>query len=251
MDLTGRVALVTGAAKRIGRAIARELADAGADLILHVHTSSAAGLADEIRAQGRRVFVVEADLAESKQVRQLCAEALAWAGRIDILVNNAGVFFPTPLATLRLAEWRRLLDTNLTAPFGLALVCGRDMQHRGTGKIIQVGDWNGLRPSRDYLSYCVSKGGLHALTLALAKALAPQVQVNTVAPGPILPPVGDADLDIDQMAQQTPLGRFGRPYDIARAVRFLAEQGDYITGATYTVDGGWLAKEAGGSGISA
>lgn len=250
MDVSGRVALVTGAAKRIGRAIALELADAGADLILHVHVSSATGLADEIRAKGRRAFVCQADLAQSHQVVQLYAEAQAAVGRIDILINNAAVFFPTPLADLTLAEWRRLLETNLTAPFGLALVCGRDMRKRGAGKIIQLGDWSGLRPSRGYLGYCVSKGGVHALTRALAKAFAPQVQVNSVAPGPILPPVGNPGLVVAEVAQETPLGRFGQPSDIARAVRFLVEQGDYVTGATYTVDGGWLAKEAGGSGIS-
>ena len=250
MDVSGRVALVTGAAKRIGRAIALELADAGADLILHVHASAATSLVDEVRAQGRQVWVVRADLTQSQQVMQLYAEARAAAGRIDILVNNAAVFFPTPLARLTLAEWRRLLATNLTAPFGLALVCGRDMGQRGAGKIIQLGDWSGLRPSRGYLGYCVSKGGLHALTTALAKAFAPQVQVNTVAPGPILPPVGDPQLVVAQIARETPLGRFGQPRDIARTVRFLVEQGDYITGATYLADGGWLAKEAGGSGIS-
>ena len=119
------------------------------------------------------------------------------------------------------------------------------MRRQGAGKIIQLGDWSGLRPSRDYLAYCVSKGGIHALSAALAKALAPEVQVNTVAPGPVLPPATYTAAELERLRRDTPLGRLGRPRDVVRTVRFLIEQGDFISGATYVPDGGWLASGPG------
>ena len=124
------------------------------------------------------------------------------------------------------------------------------MMKHGAGKIIQLGDWSGARPVRGYLPYCVSKGGIHAVTQALAKAFAPHVQVNAVAPGPVLPPEHYDDGRMRTLVEQTPLKRLGCEQDVARAVRFLVESGDFVTGSTYTVDGGWLAKVATGSETS-
>ncbi len=242
MQLEGCVALVTGAARRLGRAIALTLAEAGADVILHVHTSSARELAAAIRLRGRRTHILKADLRRVADVQRLGDQALEFDGRVDVLVNNAALFYPTPIARLSTADWNAFLHTNLTAAFCLGIQLGRVMCRQGAGKIIQLGDWSGLRPSQDYLAYCVSKGGIQTLSLALAKALAPQVQVNTIAPGPVLPPAIYTTAELERLRRNTPLGRLGSPHDVARTVRFLIEQGDFISGATYVLDGGWLAS---------
>ncbi len=241
MELEGRIALVTGAGRRVGRTIALTLAEGGADVIVHVHTSSAHELAAAIRRHNRRTRILKADLRRVADVQRLGEQALAFAGRIDVLVNNAALFYPTPLARLSTADWQAFVHTNLTAAFSLGLKLGRAMRRQGAGKILQLGDWSGLRPSPGYLAYCVSKGGLHALSVALAKALAPEVQVNTIAPGPVLPPATYTGADLARLRRNTPLGRLGSPHDVARTVRFLIERGDFISGATYVLDGGWLA----------
>jgi pteridine reductase len=248
MQLEGRLAVVTGAGRRLGRAIALALADGGAELVLHVHTSSRLGkaVAQEIRQRGGRATVLQADLSCAAETQQLCEQALRIRGRVDILVNNAAVFYPTPIETLTTAAWHNLLRTNLTSAFSLGLFFGQAMRQHGAGKIIQLGDWSGLRPSPDYLAYCVSKGGVHALSVAFAKAFAPEVQVNTVAPGPVYPPSAYDTSALRRLEQETPLGRLGSPQDVARAVCFLIEQGDFITGASYVVDGGWLSRGPGG-----
>lgn len=248
MQLEGRIALVTGAARRLGREIALTLAEAGADVILHVHTSSAQGLAAAIRRRGRRALILKADLRRVADVQRLGERTLEFDGRVDVLVNNAALFYPTPIARLGATDWHAFLHTNLTAAFCLGLQLGRAMRRQGAGKIIQLGDWSGLRPSRNYLAYCVSKGGIQALGVALAKALAPEVQVNTIAPGPVLPPTTYTAVELERLRRNTPLGRLGRPHDVARAVRFLIERGDFISGATYVLDGGWLASGPDGRG---
>ena len=250
MQLEGRVAVVTGAARRLGRAIALTLADGGAELVLHVHTSSGEAVAQEIHQRGGRATVLKADLSCTAEIKQLCEQALQIRGRVDILVHNAAVFYPTPIETLTHVAWQYLLRTNLTSAFCLGLCFGQAMRQHGAGKIIQLGDWSGLRPSRGYLAYCVSKGGIHALSVAFAKAFAPEVQVNTIAPGPVLPPSEYDAQALRRLEKETPLGRLGSPQDVARAVRFLIEDGDFITGASYMVDGGWLSRGPGGSETS-
>jgi pteridine reductase len=249
MSLAGKTAFVTGAAKRLGRMSALVLAEAGADVILHVNTSSGDAVAQEIRGLGREAAVVRGDLSQVGETLRVAQEALilARAGRIDVLVNNAALFFPSFVEKTLLSEWQRLLRVNLTAPFVFALTLGREMRKAGSGKIIQLGDWSGQRPVPGYVPYCVSKGGIHTLTLVLAKALAPQVQVNEVVLGPVLPPDSYDEQATHALVQQTPLKRVGKVDDVARAVRFLAEASEFITGASYTVDGGWLAGVPGGS----
>lgn len=249
LRLAGKTALVTGAAKRLGRLCALTLAEAGAEVILHVNASSGREVALAIQELGGQVAVVRGDLSQREETRRVAREALALAkeGKIDILVNNAAVFAPSALARTSLPEWHRMLRVNLTAPFILAVTLGQVMRKAGSGKIIQLGDWSGQRPVPGYLSYCVSKGGLHALTLALAKALAPQVQVNEVVLGPVLPPDAYDEQAIRVLRQQTPLRRLGTAEDVARTVGFLAAASDFVTGASYIVDGGWLANVPGGS----
>jgi NAD(P)-dependent dehydrogenase (short-subunit alcohol dehydrogenase family) len=249
VELAGKTVLVTGAAKRLGRIIALTLAEAGADVILHVNSSSGDDVAQAIRGLGRQVAVVRGDLSQVEETLRVVREAftLARSGKIDILVNNAALFSPSSLARTSLSEWQRVLRVNLTAPFIFALTLGREMRKAGGGKIIQLGDWSGQRPVPGYLPYCVSKGGLHALTLGLAKALAPQVQVNEVVLGPVLPPDEYDEQATRVLLQQTPLRRLGTAEDVARAVGFLAAASDFVTGASYIVDGGWLANVPGGS----
>lgn len=247
MGLGGKTAFVTGAAKRLGRISALALAKAGADIVLHVHTSSADTLVKEIHEIGRQAEVVRGDLSREAEITRVAEDALARAGKIDVLVNNAATFFASPLDTLTPDVWRQVLRVNLTAPFIFALRLGRMMRSTGYGKIIQLGDWSGQRPVPRYLPYCVAKGGIHMLTVALAKALAPQVQVNEVVLGPVLPPDNyDAEFN-RELVQQTPLRRLGKAEDVARAVCFLAEASEFVTGCTYTIDGGWLANVPGGT----
>jgi NAD(P)-dependent dehydrogenase (short-subunit alcohol dehydrogenase family) len=131
---------------------------------------------------------MRADISTTAAAVRLGRDAMAAVGRVDILINNAAVFFPTPVQILTAKSWKAVIQTNLTAPFVLALLLGRAMRVQGTGKIVQLGDWSGVRPIPGYLPYCVSKGGIQAMTQALAKAFAPTVQVTAVAPGPVLPP---------------------------------------------------------------
>jgi NAD(P)-dependent dehydrogenase (short-subunit alcohol dehydrogenase family) len=249
MKLVGKIAFVSGAAKRLGRASALTLAKAGADVILHVNTSSGEGIAQEIRRLGREAAIVRGDLSQVEEVLRVVREALALAGtgRIDVLVNNAALFFPSSVKETSLTEWQRLIRVNLTAPFVFALTLGREMRKGGGGKIIQLGDWSGQRPVLGYLPYCVSKGGIHALTLALAKALAPQVQVNEVVLGPVLPPDNYGEQATRALVEQTPLQRLGKTEDVSRTVLFLAEASNFVTGASYIVDGGWLVNVPGGT----
>jgi len=249
MRLAGKTVLITGAAKRLGRKSALTLAEAGAEVILHVNSSSGNEVVQEIRELGRHAAVVRGDLSQIGETLRVVREALALTrdGKIDILVNNAALFSPSSLARTSLSEWQRMLRVNLTAPFIFALTLGREMRKTGGGKIIQLGDWSGQRPVPGYVPYCVSKGGLHALTLALAKALAPQVQVNEVVLGPVLPPDKYDEQATRVLLQQTPLRRLGNTEDVARVVGFLAASSDFVTGASYIVDGGWLANVPGGS----
>ena len=245
MALDGKVALVTGAAKRLGRSIAVVFAESGADLVLHVHTSSGEEVARAVRARGRRAFVIRADLSRAMEVTHLMQDAFNQAGQVDILVNSAAVFFPTLLTNLTVDAWRGIIRTNLTAPFVLSLLLGKKMRAQGWGRIVQLSDWSGWRPVPRYLPYCVSKGGLNVLTHVMAKALAPQVTVNGVALGPVLVPDHYEGRSRQMIAAQTPLGRLGNVADVAHAVRFLVERGDFVTGATYCVDGGKLARVSG------
>ena len=250
MQLRASLALVTGAGRRIGREIAVALAQGGADLILHAHTSSGEETQRAVQQCGRRAWIVRGDLSKRCDVQRLASEALEKTATIDILINNAAVFFPTPIATLTAKDWRVLRQTNMSAPFLLSLLIGRRMYQQGRGKIVFLGDWSGRRPSRDFLPYCVSKAGVHTLTQALAKAFAPHVQVNEVVPGPVLLPEDYGPGRQEELRAHTPLQRVGSPRDIARTVRFLMESGGFVTGASYVVDGGWLAKGPDGTETS-
>ncbi len=242
MELKGKVALVTGAGKRVGRVIALALAERGAAIAIHYRSSRAAAeeLASSIATAGGRAQTFVADLERVAEIERMSAEVIAAFGRIDVLVNCASVFYRKPLEELTERDWDVNLDTNLKAPFFLAKFAGAAMRRQGAGKIVNIGDWAGIRPYNNYLPYTVSKSGLIGLTRALAKALAPEVQVNCIALGPVMPPEDyDAD-EIARLANATLTKTLGTPEDVARAVVFMCEGTDFATGATLMLDGGRL-----------
>lgn len=241
MNLAGRIALVTGAAHRVGRAIALELARAGAHVVVHYHTAHAQAPATvaEIEALGVRAIAVRADLAQADELEALFAQAAAELGGLDVLVNSASRMEAGDVLDLSRAAWQYTLDVNLTAPFLCAQHAARLMRQRpdGQGVIVNLADGSALRPWAGYPAHTVSKAGLLALTQVLAKALAPHIRVNAVCPGPVEKPPAWDDAQWAAVAARTLLKRPGSGYDVARAVRFLIEN-DYITGETLVVDGG-------------
>ena len=239
MDLTGRTALVTGAALRVGRTIAMRLAARGARVAVHYGRSAAAAsaLVAELRAGGGAGEAFAADLTDAGAVVALAERVTAQLGPVDVLVNNASIYERTPFAELDVRAWDRHLAVNLRAPYLLALHLGRAMRAREAGKIVNIGDAGARRPYRDYLPYSVSKAAVIALTEGLAMELAPAVQVNCVAPGPILPPSGASTADEARILARTPLARFGGPDAVAAAVLYLLDA-DFVTGTTIVVDGG-------------
>ncbi|MBI2885189.1 MAG: SDR family oxidoreductase [Candidatus Omnitrophica bacterium] len=240
MTLRGRVALVTGGGVRIGRAVAIALAKRGADVVISYRSSRAEAetTATELRALGSRAEAIRADVSNDADVRRLMQRIQRRYRRVDVLVNNAARFERTPFSALTPRQWDAHISANLTGPFLCALHASRLMQRRGEGKIINIADWAGERPYRNYLPYCVSKAGVLGLTKALAAELAPAIQVIAISPGPMLPPPGMTAALQARVVRSLPLRRWGQPDDIANAVVFAIEGTDFITGATITVDGG-------------
>ena len=242
MTLEDRVVLVTGGARRLGRTIALTLARQRARLVISYRTAdrAARALVEELERAGGEALAVRADVARAADIRRLMDRIGKRFGRLDVLVNCAANFDRTPFASLSESAWDHALDTNLKGPFLCALYASRLMRRHGGGKIINLADWAGVRPYRDYLPYCVSKAGVIGLTKALAKELAPRIQVNAIAPGPVLPPPDMRAAARKRIASRVPLKRWGSPQDIANTVRFLIEGTDFMTGSVIFVDGGQL-----------
>jgi pteridine reductase len=242
MELNGKTALVTGSARRLGREIARALAEAGSAVAVHHHASADAAreVVADLRARGVRADAFQSDLTDPTQIVSLFSEIESTLGSIDILVNNAAIFQHKPAMEITPEDWDAVLDLNLRAPFFCSQRAAAQMGARG-GVIINIADVAAFQPWPGYAHHCVSKAGLVAMTRVLARALAPRVRVNAVAPGPVLPP---DDLDRagrEELAELTALKRLGAPADVSRAVRFLIES-DYITGETIVVDGGKMLR---------
>ena len=239
MELNGKIAVVTGAAHRVGKAIALGLAEAGAHVVAHYHRaqSEAQATLEELRRHGVRAVAVGADLASPAGVESLFRAAEAEFGGVDLLVNSAAIMEPGNVLTLTPDDWQRTMNLNLAAPLFCAQQAARSMLARDGGAIVNIGDLSGLEPWAKYPAHSVSKAGLLMLTQVLAKALAPRIRVNAVAPGPIVKPEGWSEARWRAVGQHTLLKRTGSGYDVAHAVVFLLQQ-DYITGETLVVDGG-------------
>jgi pteridine reductase len=248
---TRPVALVTGAARRIGAAIARRLHADGYDIALHYRDSTieATALATALeRVRGGSVLLLQADLTGLDRIAEVVAHAVGRFGRLDALVNNASAFFPTPFATTTPAQWDVLFGANVRAPFFLAQAAAPHLAS-ANGAIVNLVDIHGERPLREHAVYGMTKAALIHMTRALALELAPQVRVNAVAPGAILWPESDADGQGKSPSEQsavlarTPLGRTGTPDEIAEAVSWLLCGATYTTGQVIRVDGGRLLSE--------
>ncbi|MDR3754403.1 MAG: SDR family NAD(P)-dependent oxidoreductase [Terracidiphilus sp.] len=251
--LAGKTAFVTGGARRIGRAIALTLAQAGADVAISYRTShaEAAHTAAEIRAHGRRAVVIECDVRSEPSVRAAAATVIAEFGGLDLLVNNAAVFASAALESLTLEQWDAVFETNARGPF---LVTREALPHlrAARGRIVNIGSLGGLHPWAGHAHYCSSKAALHMLTQTMAKAFAPEVSVNCVAPGWIAFPEAGTNSDAleapfsqapdrgqsARFAAKTPMGRNGSAADVAQAVLFFATGPHFITGQVLAVDGG-------------
>lgn len=239
MAVESRIALVTGAAKRIGRAIAVSLAEDGCDVAIHCNTSpqEAEVTAGLIRERGRRTVVMNADLADAEATAALADRAAEALGGLNILVNNASEFVAMKLDDFRLDAWNATLAVNLTAPMVLSHAAYPHLRARG-GQIVNLLDISAGRPGLEHLAYSVAKAGLWNLTLALAKAMAPDVRVNGIAPGAALLPEGAAPADLKAITRRVPAMRMGTVEEIAAAVRFMACHASYVTGSVLNVDGG-------------
>lgn len=239
MELADRVVLVTGAARRVGRAIALRLAGAGCRIAVHCHQSAAdAGrTAADCRAAGGQAEVFTADLADAGAAAGLVRAVAARFGRLDVLVNNASVFEPMSFAQFTVPDWERALRINVTAPMILAHAAGAALRAAG-GRIVNLCDAATARPWADHLAYMVSKAALEMLTRLLARALAPDVNVVGIAPGAVAWPEHYDEAKRERLTARIPLRRAGVPEDIAAAVHFVLSAGDYITGAIIPVDGG-------------
>jgi len=236
--LAGRVALVTGAAKRIGRSVALRLASEGADVVVNYRSSKdeADEVAAQIAAMGRRAVSVQADVAKREDVTALFAAVEREFGRLDILVNNAGMFFSAKFEELTEEQWDRILDTNLKSQFLCSQAAAPMLRRSGQGRIVNFASLGGLLAWPAYTHYCVSKAGVIMLTRCLARALAPEIAVNAIAPGTISFD-GDAPELAEDFIRRAPLHRTGTAKDIDDAVVFLA-QSPFITGQVIVVDGG-------------
>lgn len=240
-SLSGQSAFVTGGARRIGRTLALTLAQAGADVTVTYRCSAdeAVETVDAIEQLGRRAQAVMCDVRSEIEVRAAVEAAVAYHRRLDILVNNAAIFETAPLGELTLAQWDAVFETNVRGPF---LVSREALPHlrASRGRIVNLGSLGGLQPWAGHAHYCASKAALHMLTQTMAKAFAPEVAVNCVAPGWI--EMGEESAAAQEraarFAAKTPMRRNGTADDVAQAVLFFAGATDFITGQIFTVDGG-------------
>jgi len=242
-ESAAKVALITGAARRIGAEIARTLHHAGMNIVLHYNASEeeAIHLSEELnQARKNSAMAVRADLLETESENVLVQRSVKIWGRLDALINNASRFYRTPFGKVTEYAWDDLMNSNMKAPFFLAQAAAPVLAaHQGV--IINISDIHAKRALRDYSAYCISKSGLNMVTKVLAKELGPLVRVNAIAPGPILWPEGDNSLLLEEkkrIIDKTLLKRSGGPKDIAQAVLFFVQDATYVTGQILSIDGG-------------
>jgi len=239
MELPGKIALVTGGAHRVGREIALALAHAGCYLAIHYHKAekAAKATAAEAQALGVDAAIFRADLSKLDEIDGLFSLIDSQFGPLDILVNSAAIMKKVDFLKADEDDWHNTIDLNLKAPFFCIQKAVERMQINGAGAIVNISDIAGLRPWRDYPVHSISKAGLEMLTKVAARAYAPEVRVNAVAPGPVLKPDEMPNERWQEIGSALPLQGSGNASDVARAVIFLLEN-DFITGETLVVDGG-------------
>jgi pteridine reductase len=239
MELNGKVAVVTGGAVRLGKALALALAEQGARLVIHY--ASSAGPAQEtvaeIKAMGSDALAVQADFSQSGQAPSIVERAIAHFGQVDILVNSAAIFEPGKWDDTTEANWNRHFAINLKSPFFLSQAFAKHVGPERPGHIVNIADWRGVRPGIGHVAYTLTKAALIAMTKSLALALAPNIQVNAIAPGMILPPPGKDQSYLERQAGKIPAQRVGSPQEIAKALLFLLHS-DFVTGELIFVTGG-------------
>jgi NAD(P)-dependent dehydrogenase (short-subunit alcohol dehydrogenase family) len=236
-SLQGQAALVTGAAKRIGRTLALTLARAGANVAITYRGSEtdAQNTVAELRGLGVEAFAVRCDVRDPQCVEVAVGKIAGRFGRLDLLVNNAGVFETAVLQDISVEQWDAMFETNTRGPFLMAKAAYPHL-NAGRGRIINIGSLGGLHPWPTHAHYCTSKAALHMLTQTMSKAFAPEISVNCVAPGMIVN--GEIAEDYEHFARKTPMKRNGTPEDVAAAVMFFATGPHFITGQILSVDGG-------------
>jgi len=239
MELNGKVAIVTGGAVRLGKALALALAEHGARLVIHYGSSAgpAQKTVTEIKAMGSDALAIQADLSQSGEAPSIVERAVAHFGQVDILVNSAAIFEPGHWDDTTEANWDRHFAINLKSPFFLSQAFAAHVGPERAGHIVNIADWRGVRPGTDHVAYTLTKAALIAMTKSLALALAPNIQVNAIAPGMILPPPGEDQSYLERKAGKIPAQRVGSPEEIAKALIFLLRS-DFVTGDLIFVTGG-------------
>ena len=241
--LSGRRALVTGGAVRVGRALSLQLAEMGLDVAVHHRRSAdeAERTAADCRARGVAAVVVQGDLATVDECRRVVAESQEALGGVDVLVNSASNFLSSPFEQTTEAGFDLVLAVNLKGPFFMAQAAAPAMIANGFGRVVNLADVAGLEPWPRFTAHSVAKAGVVMLTRCLAQELAPVVTVNAIAPGTVLMPDGATEAATRRSREKTVLDRIGSPDDVAGALRYLLEA-DYVTGHTLVVDGGRLVR---------
>lgn len=239
MELKSRVALVTGAGHRVGRAIALALGGRGMDVGVHCNRSrrEAEVTVHALQELGVRAEIFQADLSDAAAARALPARVAGDFGRLDVLVNSAGIMTRATVEETTVEMWDQVHDLNLRAMF-FTVQGALPWLREARGRVINLADLGGLEPWPNYAAHCISKAGVVMLTQTLARALAPDITVNAVAPGAVLPPDDWDEAALAHLARTTPLQRLGSPDDVTAAILYLLEGGDYVTGETLVVDGG-------------
>jgi len=240
MKIEDSVILITGASDRVGKEITLKLSAKGAKIIIHYNKNEAKAeeTAKKIISKGQIVKIIQGDLKLQKDWEKIKSEILNDFERIDVLINNAAIFYKTPLFTTSESDWDNFINLNLKGIFWGSKILGEIMFKQKAGKIINISDIAGETVWADYIPYCVSKAGVFALTRGLAKALAPHVLVNCIAPGTVLLAENYNKDEEQALIDRTPLKRVGAVEDIAATTAFLIEGSDFITGAVIKVDGG-------------
>jgi pteridine reductase len=239
MDLRGKTAIVTGSAVRLGKAIALGLSEAGARLVIHYGSSAEAAheVVSQIQQLGRSAVAIQADLSHTAQALHLLDRTLSAYGQVDVLVNSASIFEPGSWDSTTETSWDRHFAINLKSPFFLAQAFARQLKSGQRAHIVNIADWRALHPGTDHVAYTLTKASLVTMTEILAQALAPNIQVNAVAPGMILPPPGKGPEFFEQHAAEIPAQRPGSPTEIVKALLYLLDT-DFVTGELIYVTGG-------------